>query len=151
MGRIENEKDLGDDVSARIYEFASDMTGFEWDNNQDDPSLFRKTQEYQNFELNPICDGECQGKKYNPDSKENVATIVLYCNAPSNSGYRIHFSKAQVNVVPKSGMALAYSYVATDFTTDFGFTEYTECPAKNHQEIIGIKYALRPYFDFGED
>jgi len=140
-------KHLDQDISSRMYDFATDATGFEWDiDSQDEPLLFRKTQQNQNFVLDPYCDGECQGKMYHPDSRGKVATIVAYCDAPSNSGYSMKFNKAQVYVVPKPGTAVLYSYVGEDFSTDFGFTEYTECASKN-DEIVGIKHSFRPLLD----
>lgn len=76
-------------------------------------------------EYTPHCDGACDGSMHL--STGRVATAILYCEVPTLGGATT-FTKADVFVRPKSGMATFFSYVGADGRMDDGLTEHSGCP-----------------------
>eukprot|EP00607_Mallomonas_marina_P004472 CAMPEP_0182438584 /NCGR_PEP_ID=MMETSP1167-20130531/85874_1 /TAXON_ID=2988 /ORGANISM="Mallomonas Sp, Strain CCMP3275" /LENGTH=385 /DNA_ID=CAMNT_0024632015 /DNA_START=222 /DNA_END=1378 /DNA_ORIENTATION=- len=82
----------------------------------------------------PHCDGACDGERANTGGR--VATAVLYCKVAEQGG-ATSFTKADVFVNPKVGMATFFSYRGPDGLLDTGYTEHSGCPV-----IKGEKWAI---------
>lgn len=99
----------------------------------------------QNDEYAPHCDGKCEGETYN--NRGRVATAVLYCEVPEVGGATT-FTKSDIFVRPKSGMATFFSYKGANGIMDDGYTEHSGCPVVSGEKWIttawlreGVTYA----------
>eukprot|EP00604_Paraphysomonas_vestita_P004280 CAMPEP_0174825382 /NCGR_PEP_ID=MMETSP1107-20130205/42696_1 /TAXON_ID=36770 /ORGANISM="Paraphysomonas vestita, Strain GFlagA" /LENGTH=236 /DNA_ID=CAMNT_0016056921 /DNA_START=714 /DNA_END=1427 /DNA_ORIENTATION=- len=88
-------------------------------------------------EYTPHCDGSCDGEPH--ISTGRVATAVLYCQIPEIGGATT-FTKADVFIRPKKGMATFFTYMAPDGTMDSGYTEHSGCPVKVGQKWIATAW-----------
>lgn len=84
-------------------------------------------------EYMPHCDGDCAGEAYTPRGR--VATAVLYCRIPEKGGATT-FSKADIYIKPKKGMATFFSYKGSDGFMDTGYTEHSGCPVVEGEKWI---------------
>lgn len=81
----------------------------------------------------PHCDGQCDNSVYNMGGR--VATAVLYCKVPERGGATT-FTKADIFVKPKAGMATFFSYRGPDGRVDEGYTEHSGCPVLEGEKWI---------------
>ena len=81
----------------------------------------------------PHCDGQCSGEKHNPGGR--VATAVLYCTTAIRGG-ATSFTKADVFIKPKKGMATFFTYKGLDGFTDDGYTEHSGCPVLEGEKWV---------------
>jgi 2OG-Fe(II) oxygenase superfamily len=81
----------------------------------------------------PHCDGNCDGSPYKLGGR--VATAVMYCQAATKGGGTT-FTKADVYVKPKPGMATFFSYKGPDGMMEDGFTEHSGCPVLEGEKWI---------------
>ena len=80
------------------------------------------------------CDGTCDGTLHHPAGR--VATAVLYCKTPERGGATT-FTKADVFINPKPGMATFFSYKdPSSGHMDDGFTEHSGCPVIDGEKWI---------------
>jgi hypothetical protein len=84
-------------------------------------------------EYHPHCDGDCSGEMHIPGGR--VATVVLYCRTATRGGGTT-FSKADVFVKPKRGMATFFTYKGPDGKMDEGYTEHSGCPVLEGEKWI---------------
>ena len=82
----------------------------------------------------PHCDGTCDGSLHHKAGR--VATAVLYCKTPERGGATT-FTKADVFINPKPGMATFFSYKDVNSGhMDDGFTEHSGCPVIDGEKWI---------------
>ena len=79
------------------------------------------------------CDGACNGEQHITAGR--VATAILYCQVPAVGGATT-FTKADIIVQPKPGMATFFSYRGPDGKMDEGFTEHSGCPIVDGEKWI---------------
>jgi hypothetical protein len=68
-----------------------------------------------------------------------VATAVLYCEVPELGGATT-FTKADVFVRPKKGMATFFTYMTPDGIMDSGYTQHSGCPVRKGQKWIATTW-----------
>eukprot|EP00596_Hydrurales_sp_CCMP1899_P005476 CAMPEP_0119035372 /NCGR_PEP_ID=MMETSP1177-20130426/2288_1 /TAXON_ID=2985 /ORGANISM="Ochromonas sp, Strain CCMP1899" /LENGTH=440 /DNA_ID=CAMNT_0006993457 /DNA_START=206 /DNA_END=1528 /DNA_ORIENTATION=- len=81
----------------------------------------------------PHCDGDCAGNEHAPGGR--VATAVMYCQVAERGGATT-FTKTDVFVKPKKGMATFFSYKGPDGKMDTGLTEHSGCPVLEGEKWI---------------
>jgi len=81
----------------------------------------------------PHCDGDCAGVEHNKGGR--VATAVLYCKVAERGGATT-FTKSDLFVKPKVGMATFFSYKGPDGKMDVGYTEHSGCPVIEGEKWI---------------
>mmetsp|Transcript_2652 Transcript_2652/g.3626 ORF Transcript_2652/g.3626 Transcript_2652/m.3626 type:complete len:463 (+) Transcript_2652:61-1449(+) len=84
-------------------------------------------------EYTPHCDGSCDNNEYIKAGR--VATAVLYCQVPEVGGATT-FTKADIFVKPRAGMATFFSYKGPDGRMDDGYTEHSGCPVIEGEKWI---------------
>lgn len=72
-------------------------------------------------------------------STGRVATAVLYCEVPELGGATT-FTKADVFVRPKKGMATIFTYMTPDGIMDSGYTQHSGCPVRQGQKWIATTW-----------
>ncbi|CAE7566213.1 P4ha1 [Symbiodinium microadriaticum] len=115
----------------RVFEFTKKKANY----NLDYPGQegFTIIQYNVDDQYTPHCDGACDGSKHLP--KGRVATAVMYCQLPEEGG-GTSFTKADVFVQPKRGMATVFAYRDNDGYMDHGFTEHSGCPVLKGEKWI---------------
>ena len=92
----------------------------------------------------PHCDGTCDGSLHHPAGR--VATAVLYCKTPERGGATT-FTKADVFINPKPGMATFFSYKDVNSGhMDDGFTEHSGCPVIDGEKWISTVVHIICFF-----
>lgn len=81
----------------------------------------------------PHCDGDCDGAEHNPGGR--VATAVMYCQVAERGGATT-FTKTDIFVKPKKGMATFFSYKGPDGKMDIAHTEHSGCPVLEGEKWI---------------
>lgn len=81
----------------------------------------------------PHCDGTCDGSMHIAGGR--VATAVLYCKVADRGGATT-FTKSDIFVKPKTGMATFFSYKGSDGRMDEGYTEHSGCPVLDGEKWI---------------
>lgn len=84
-------------------------------------------------EYTPHCDGACDHSMHLTTGR--VATAVMYCTIADRGGATT-FTKADIFVKPKPGMATFFSYKGTDGRMDDGLTEHSGCPVLEGEKWI---------------
>eukprot|EP00595_Chromulina_sp_UTEXLB2642_P002962 CAMPEP_0196768140 /NCGR_PEP_ID=MMETSP1095-20130614/42388_1 /TAXON_ID=96789 ORGANISM="Chromulina nebulosa, Strain UTEXLB2642" /NCGR_SAMPLE_ID=MMETSP1095 /ASSEMBLY_ACC=CAM_ASM_000446 /LENGTH=108 /DNA_ID=CAMNT_0042137297 /DNA_START=841 /DNA_END=1163 /DNA_ORIENTATION=- len=64
-----------------------------------------------------------------------VATAVMYCKVPERGGATT-FTKSDLYIKPKAGMATFFSYKGPDGRMDEGYTEHSGCPVIEGEKWI---------------
>jgi len=129
-------------VSRRIYDYVNDATGYNLEEagqedimsiqyegrglDDDEPDRYR-----------PHCDGQCDGLLFKPSGR--VATMVMYCEAPSVGG-ATNFRNVGIHVKPEAGTAVFFSYLGSDFITDNRLTEHSCCPVLEGNKKIAVQW-----------
>ena len=103
------------------------------------------------FLCSPHCDGACDSSDHVPGGR--IATAVMYCEVMTVSsiilsqphlslfkvpkvGGATTFTKADIFVKPKVGMATFFSYMGPDEKMDYGLTEHSGCPVIEGEKWI---------------
>jgi 2OG-Fe(II) oxygenase superfamily len=90
------------------------------------------------------CDGECSGRPF--IHGERVSTTLMFCSVPDDGGHT-NFANAAVNVKPKLGSALFFSYIDPERKVmDSGFTQHSGCPV-----FVGTKRVVLQVIRYGVD
>jgi len=129
-------------VSRRIYDYVNDVTGYniEEAGQEDIMSIQYKGRGIDDPEpdrYRPHCDGQCNGQSFRPSGR--VATMVMYCEAPSKGG-ATNFRNVGVHIVPEVGTAAFFSYLGSDFVTDNRLTEHSCCPVLEGEKKIAVQW-----------
>ena len=115
----------------RVFAMTNSHAGFELQlDGQEDFTIiqYNPTDEY-----TPHCDGTCDGTKH--ISHGRVASAVLYCKVADKGG-ATSFTKSDVFVKPKEGMATFFTYKGLDGVMDDGYTEHSGCPVLEGEKWI---------------
>ena len=84
-------------------------------------------------EYTPHCDGDCTGAAHLMTGR--VATAVLYCQVAELGGATT-FTKSDIFVKPKRGMATFFTYKGKNGLMDDGYTEHSGCPVLRGEKWI---------------
>lgn len=117
---------------ARVFKMLNQYVGF----NLAPPGQeeFTIIQYNEDDQYTPHCDGTCDGSLHHKAGR--VATAVLYCKTPERGGATT-FTKADVFINPKPGMATFFSYKDVNSGhMDDGFTEHSGCPVIDGEKWI---------------
>eukprot|EP00607_Mallomonas_marina_P005788 CAMPEP_0182437292 /NCGR_PEP_ID=MMETSP1167-20130531/84947_1 /TAXON_ID=2988 /ORGANISM="Mallomonas Sp, Strain CCMP3275" /LENGTH=408 /DNA_ID=CAMNT_0024630157 /DNA_START=151 /DNA_END=1377 /DNA_ORIENTATION=+ len=130
-----NMRDFPDDplwdLYHRVLHVTNKKTGFRLQpDGQEDFTIiqYNPTDQY-----TPHCDGNCDHSPHIPGGR--VATAVMYCKV-ADAGGGTTFTKADVFVKPKPGMATFFSYRGPDGLMDPGYTEHSGCPVIEGEKVI---------------
>lgn len=129
-------------VSRRLYDYVNDATGYniEEAGQEDIMSIQyegRGIDDPEPDRYRPHCDGQCDGLLFRPSGR--VATMVMYCEAPSKGG-ATNFRNVGVHIVPEAGTAAFFSYLGSDFVTDNRLTEHSCCPVLEGEKKIAVQW-----------
>lgn len=83
------------------------------------------------------CDGACDGSFYKPGGR--VGTAVVYCQAADRGG-KTTFSRADVVLSPRKGMAAFFAYKGRDGRMDEGYTDHSGCPVLEGEKWIATAW-----------
>eukprot|EP00607_Mallomonas_marina_P011055 CAMPEP_0182423796 /NCGR_PEP_ID=MMETSP1167-20130531/9851_1 /TAXON_ID=2988 /ORGANISM="Mallomonas Sp, Strain CCMP3275" /LENGTH=366 /DNA_ID=CAMNT_0024603071 /DNA_START=200 /DNA_END=1300 /DNA_ORIENTATION=+ len=119
------------DLYHRIIKMNNKLTG--WNLKPEGQENIAITQYNIGDEYTPHCDGACDGTPYKRTAR--ISTAVMYCKT-ADIGGGTTFTKADVFVKPKKGMATFFSYRGEDGNMDSGFTEHSGCPVKKGEKWI---------------
>lgn len=138
----EEDGDVIAAVSRRLYNYVNDATGYniEEAGQEDIMSIQYKGRGVDDPEpdrYRPHCDGQCDGLLFRPSGR--VATMVMYCQAPSKGG-ATNFRNVGVHVVPEVGTAVFFSYLGSDMMTDNRLTEHSCCPVLEGSKKIAVQW-----------
>lgn len=117
----------------RILSFTNGYTGYNLQ--PEGQESFTILQYNPGDEYLPHCDGSCDGEPHMPGGR--VATAVTYCQ-PASVGGATAFTKANVFIKPKKGMAAFFSYLGSDGKMDDGYSEHTACPVVEGEKWITV-------------
>jgi len=116
---------------TRILQLTNSHAGFNLEpSGQEDFTIIQYNPSDQYF---PHCDGSCDGSMHLPGGR--VATAVMYCKVPERGGATT-FTKSDLYIKPKAGMATFFSYKGPDGRMDEGYTEHSGCPVIEGEKWI---------------
>ena len=129
-------------VSRRLYDYVNNATGYnlEEDGQEEIMSIQyegRGIDDPEPDRYRPHCDGQCDGLLFRPSGR--VATMVMYCEAPSKGG-ATNFRNVGVHIVPEAGTAAFFSYLGSDMVTDNRLTEHSCCPVLEGEKKIAVQW-----------
>ncbi|KAK1742675.1 hypothetical protein QTG54_006272 [Skeletonema marinoi] len=129
-------------VSRRLYDYVNDATGFNIEESGQEEIMSiqyegRGIDDPEPDRYRPHCDGQCDGLLFRPSGR--VATMVMYCEAPSKGG-ATNFRNVGVHIVPEAGTAAFFSYLGSDMVTDNRLTEHSCCPVLEGDKKIAVQW-----------
>ncbi|KAL7495782.1 hypothetical protein ACHAWT_004246 [Skeletonema menzelii] len=129
-------------VSRRLYDYVNDATGYNIEEAGQEEIMSiqykgRGVDDPEPDRYRPHCDGQCDGLLFRPSGR--VATMVMYCEAPSKGG-ATNFRNVGVHIVPEVGTAAFFSYLGSDMVTDNRLTEHSCCPVLEGEKKIAVQW-----------
>lgn len=117
---------------SRIFEFTNTHTSYNM--KYEGQEGFTIIQYNEGDEYRPHCDGSCDGTEFL--NRGRVATAVVYCMVPKRGG-GTSFTKSNIFVKPKKGMATFFAYKGPDNRMDSAsLTEHSGCPILEGEKWI---------------
>ena len=130
-----NETHPGSDylypLFEKIFRITNEFTGFQLDPAGQEE--FMVIQYNKDDQYTPHCDGGCDGGRHAKGGR--VATAVLYCETATVGGGTT-FTNSDIFVKPKNGMGAFFSYKGPDGNMDDGYTQHSGCPVLEGEKWI---------------
>ena len=118
-------------LKSKVLSITNEHSGYKLQGDgQEDFTIiqYNKADEYV-----PHCDGSCDGTDYKSGGR--VATAVMYCQVALKGGGTT-FTKADIFVKPRAGMATFFSYKGPNGKMEDGYTEHSGCPVLEGEKWI---------------